>query len=190
MLFIKDNVWWGRYNMCFVSWHRKSETRVMHEAWRGNDRSYHIQAMGICWQVYIWNTHENNRRVCGILLWKFVGTQKTFFIAKKQSEHYNFVKKNVKENEAVVSLDFAKKYGFVVQDEAQSFHWNNDQAKIFPIAVHYRDCNDVKWMSYLSSRRHAGRPSPSKMADCARPFTTPHDGTAAPLATGWQRPRN
>ena len=47
------------------------------------------------------------------------------FIAKKQSDHYNFVKKNVKENEAVVSLDFAENYGFVIQDEAQSFHWNN-----------------------------------------------------------------
>jgi hypothetical protein len=54
------------------------------------------------------------------------------------------VKKNVKENEAVVSLDFAENYGFVIQDEAQSFHWNNDQATTFPIAVHYRDCKGKK----------------------------------------------
>ena len=46
--------------------------------------------------------------------------KKHSFIAKKQSEHYNFVKKNVKESEAVVSLDFAENYGFVIQD------WNND----------------------------------------------------------------
>jgi hypothetical protein len=45
----------------------------------------------------------------------------------------------VKENEAVVSLDFAENYRFVIQDEAQSFHWNNDQVTIFTIAVHYRD---------------------------------------------------
>jgi hypothetical protein len=59
------------------------------------------------------------------------------------------VKKNVKENEAVVSLDFAENYGFVIQDEAQSFHWNNDQSTIFPTAVHYRDCNDVKLRSIV-----------------------------------------
>jgi hypothetical protein len=43
-------------------------------------------------------------------------------LQKKQFEHYNFVKKNVKENEAVVSLDFAENYGFVIQDQAQSLH--------------------------------------------------------------------
>ena len=52
--------------------------------------------------------------------------KKHSFIAKKQSDHYNFVKKNVKENEAVVSLAFVENYGFVIQDKAQSFHWNND----------------------------------------------------------------
>ena len=76
------------------------------------------------------------------------------FIAKKQSEHYNFVKTNVKENEAVVSLDFVENYGFVIQDEAQSFHWNNDQATIFPIAVHYRDCNDAKLRSIVCISEH------------------------------------
>ena len=80
--------------------------------------------------------------------------KKHSFIAKKQSEHYNFVKKNVKENEAVVSLDFVENYGFVIQDEAQSFHWNNDQATIFPIAVHYRDCNDVKLRSIVCISEH------------------------------------
>ena len=64
------------------------------------------------------------------------------------------MKKNVKENEAVVSLDFAENYGFVIQDEAQSFHWNNDQATIFPVAVHYRDCNDVNLRSIVCISEH------------------------------------
>jgi hypothetical protein len=64
------------------------------------------------------------------------------------------VKKNVKENEAVVSLDFAENYGFVIQDEAQSFHWNNDQATIFTIAVHYRDYNDVRLRSIVCISEH------------------------------------
>jgi hypothetical protein len=44
----------------------------------------------------------------------------------------------MRENEAVVSLDFAENYGFIIQDEAQFFYWNNDQATIFPVAVHYK----------------------------------------------------
>ena len=64
------------------------------------------------------------------------------------------MKKNVKENEAVVSLDFVENYGFVIQDEAQSFHWNNDQATIFPNAVHYRNCNDVKLRSIVCISEH------------------------------------
>jgi ABC-type proline/glycine betaine transport system ATPase subunit len=78
----------------------------------------------------------------------------SFIAKKKKSEHYNFVKKNVKENEAVVSLNFAENYGFVIQDKAQSFHWNNDQATIFTIAVHYRDCNDVKLRSIVCISEH------------------------------------
>jgi hypothetical protein len=64
------------------------------------------------------------------------------------------VKKNVKENAAVVSLDFAENYGFVTQDEAQSFHSNNDQATFFQVAVHYRDCNDVKLRGFVCISEH------------------------------------
>jgi hypothetical protein len=55
--------------------------------------------------------------------------KKHSFIAKKkkQSEHYNFVKKNVKEN---------------------------DQATVFPIAVHYTDCNDVKLRTIVCISEH------------------------------------
>lgn len=63
------------------------------------------------------------------------------FIARRQAEYYNHLKQNIGVNEAVVCMDFAENYSFVLQDEAQSFHWNNDQATIFPIAVYYNDHN-------------------------------------------------
>lgn len=71
------------------------------------------------------------------------------FIAKKQSEYYNYVKENLKINEALVSFDFAENYAFVLQDEAQSFHWNNDQATIFPIAVYYKTSDGLKFKSIV-----------------------------------------
>jgi hypothetical protein len=89
------------------------------------------------------------------------------------------VKKNLKENEAVVSLDFTENYGFVIQDEAQSFHRSNDQATIFPIAVHYRDCNDVKLRSNVCISEHLKHDTLSihvfqkKLISCQRSELTP-----------------
>ena len=34
---------------------------------------------------------------------------------------------------AIVLVDFAKNYSFVVQDEVQGFRWNNLQATLHPI---------------------------------------------------------
>ena len=32
-----------------------------------------------------------------------------------------------------VTADFAENYSFILQDEAQGFHWNNSQATIHPL---------------------------------------------------------
>ena len=52
------------------------------------------------------------------------------FIAKKQSEFLRVKKVYLKFDEAVLILDFAENYSFVIQDCAQSYHWNNAQATI------------------------------------------------------------
>ena len=39
---------------------------------------------------------------------------------------------------------FAENFAFVIQDAAQAFHWNNDQATLFPTVVYYRENNEVK----------------------------------------------
>ena len=33
--------------------------------------------------------------------------------------------------------DFAENYSFILQDEAQGFHWNNSQATVHPFVVYY-----------------------------------------------------
>ena len=40
--------------------------------------------------------------------------------------------------EIVVQGDFAKNYSYVVQDEIQSFHWENKQATLLPFVAYQR----------------------------------------------------
>ena len=47
------------------------------------------------------------------------------------------LKNDLSTNHALVLLDFAENYSFVVQDEAQSFHWNNMQCSIHPAVIYY-----------------------------------------------------
>ena len=59
------------------------------------------------------------------------------FIAKTQSYFLKELKNDLSTNHALVLLDFAENYSFVVQDEAQSFHWNNMQCSIHPAVIYY-----------------------------------------------------
>jgi len=47
------------------------------------------------------------------------------FIAMQQAAFYNDTKSGLKPGEVLVTIDFAEKYAFVLQDSAQGFHWNN-----------------------------------------------------------------
>lgn len=61
------------------------------------------------------------------------------YVAKKQGEYFKKLKENLQFGECVVVLDFAENYSFVVQDAAQSFHWNNSQATIHPFVIYFAD---------------------------------------------------
>lgn len=69
------------------------------------------------------------------------------FFAKSQSVFVKDLKGNLQEGEFLVSCDFAENYGFVVQNSAQSFHWNNNQATVFTVVVYYKDNNELKHLS-------------------------------------------
>lgn len=64
------------------------------------------------------------------------------FIAKKQSEYLNYLKKNLPTGHVIVLGDFAENMSFIVQDEVQGFHWNNDQATIHPMVFYYKNSED------------------------------------------------
>ena len=66
------------------------------------------------------------------------------FFAKQRAMFIRNLKENLEDGEIVISFDFAENYAFVVQNSAQSFHWNNNQATIFTTIVYYRENDDLK----------------------------------------------
>lgn len=66
------------------------------------------------------------------------------FISDEQARYFKTLKESITEGEIVVQCDFAENYSFVVQDAAQSFHWNNDQATLLTSVFYYREGSEVK----------------------------------------------
>lgn len=71
------------------------------------------------------------------------------YICKEQSAWLRAKKENLKEGEYIIIKDFAQNYGFVVQNAAQGFHWNNNQATIYPAVVYYRENGQTKNKNYV-----------------------------------------
>ena len=66
------------------------------------------------------------------------------FISREQNKVFKEIKENLTNNQALAILDFAENYKFVVQDEAQSFHWNNKQCTLHPVAIYLKTDGEVK----------------------------------------------
>ena len=45
--------------------------------------------------------------------------------------------------------DFSENYSFILQDEAQGFHWNNAQATVLPFVIYYRHSGEECHLSYV-----------------------------------------
>lgn len=60
------------------------------------------------------------------------------YVSKKQAQYLRDLKATVPKHEAIILMNFAENYSFLVQDAPQSYHWNNTQATIHPITVYYR----------------------------------------------------
>ena len=64
------------------------------------------------------------------------------FTTKSQSAYMKDLRLSMKPlEEIILQVDFAENYSYVVQDEIQSFHWENKQATLHPF-VAYRTLND------------------------------------------------
>ena len=70
-----------------------------------------------------------------------------YFVSKMQSSFLKNLKENVFAGEFLICFDFAENYAFIVQNSAQSFHWNNDQPIIFTVVIYYKDGGELKHIS-------------------------------------------
>lgn len=61
------------------------------------------------------------------------------FISKTQSKYFQELKETLTQKECVVLADFAENYTFTIQDEIQSYHWNNQQATIHPFVYYFKN---------------------------------------------------
>ena len=66
------------------------------------------------------------------------------YIAKNQAKFVAEKKERLNPGEFIVIADFSENYSFVVQDEVQSFHWNNLQATIHPFLCYYKNSDQWK----------------------------------------------
>lgn len=71
------------------------------------------------------------------------------FIANEQAKFYVECKHSLQPGVILVTADFSENYAFILQDAAQSFHWNNSQATIHPFVAYYHDSGEVCHFSYV-----------------------------------------
>ena len=62
----------------------------------------------------------------------------------------------------IVIADLAENYSFILQDAAQGFHWNNDQATLHQFVCYYRRDTELEHINlvdiWLSETWHSSRP--------------------------------
>ena len=69
------------------------------------------------------------------------------FISKAQSALLKSTRETLMPGTAIILMDFAENYSFVVQDAVQGHHWNNSQATLHPFAVYYIEGQELKCLS-------------------------------------------
>lgn len=71
-----------------------------------------------------------------VLIEKPMSLKKHHYIFKVQSTHLNDLKESMTE-------DFAENFIFVIQNEIQSYHWNNPQIILHPFVYYYLNNGEI-----------------------------------------------
>ena len=67
------------------------------------------------------------------LVTSIISLSRHSFTAKAQSEYMQSLKDNLSEDQIIIQMDFSENYSYVLQDEIQSYHWENAQCTLHPI---------------------------------------------------------
>ena len=65
------------------------------------------------------------------------------YISKAQSTCLMNQKENLDSDTCIIMIDFAENYQYVLEDEIQSFHRNNNQCSIQPAVIYYKNVHNV-----------------------------------------------
>ena len=71
------------------------------------------------------------------------------FTAKMQARYVQECKDNLVEGEYLIIADFSENYSFVVQDEIQSFHWNNRSATVHPFVCYFKEQGELHHLCFV-----------------------------------------
>lgn len=80
---------------------------------------------------------------------KLVILLKHSFIASQQSAFQKHLKTQLQQGEFLVICDFSENYSFVMQDEAQGYHWNQTSATVHPFVAYYVEDDEEKHVSFV-----------------------------------------
>ena len=69
----------------------------------------------------------------------------------KQANKFELPKSSLKPGKILVCADSSENYAFVLQDAAQSFHWNNAQATLHPFVIYYKesDSGELQHLNFV-----------------------------------------
>ena len=70
-------------------------------------------------------------------------------ILLQQTSFMNSTKQELKISEFIVYCGFSENYSFVVQHEAQDYHWSNEKIPIYPFVIFLKNEKEVKHGSYV-----------------------------------------
>ena len=65
-------------------------------------------------------------------------------ILLQNHSHHTYIQENLPQNTAIVLLDFAKNYSFLIQDAIQGFYWDNSQTTLHPFAIYHMEDRKIQ----------------------------------------------
>ena len=70
---------------------------------------------------------------------KLNNTTSHSYIVRSQAAYLKKLKEDLPTDEVIVLGDFAENYKFIVQDEIQGYHWNEQQCTLHPIVIYQKE---------------------------------------------------
>lgn len=112
----------------FEEWDPNNE--VTYSSWISTDRTQ---------QVQFTVTLEEYLEILVTSLEKLIPHS---YVTKSQAKYLKYIKSKLNESEAIILIDFSENYSFVLQNEAQGYHWTSNSCSLHPVVIYTRRENN------------------------------------------------